>query len=66
MKVRPEGIRIKHRVKRNTLKMYDKNGRGLRVETTINECEDFQVFRAPEGNPTSPRSGAPCAGVWRI
>ena len=55
MKVRPEGIRIKHRVKRNTLKMYDKNGRGLRVETTINECEDFQVFRAPEGQPDQPK-----------
>jgi hypothetical protein len=55
MKVRPEGVRIKHRVKRNTLKMYDKNGRGLRVETTINECEDFQVFRAPEGRPDQPK-----------
>jgi len=55
MKLRPEGIRIKHRAKRNTLKMYDKNGRGLRVETTINECEDFQVFRAPEGRPDQPK-----------
>lgn len=55
LKVRPEGVRIKHRVGRNTLKMYDKFGRGLRVETTINECEDFQVFRSPEGHPDQPK-----------
>jgi hypothetical protein len=48
---RPEGLRVKHRVGRNSLKMYDKFGRGLRVETTINECEDFQVYRAAEGQP---------------
>jgi len=59
MKVRPEGLRIKHRVKRNTLKMYDKNGRGIRVETTINECEDFHVFRAPEGRPDQPKKWRP-------
>jgi hypothetical protein len=51
LKARPEGLRIKHRVGRNSLKMYDKFGRGLRVETTINECEDFYVFRRAEGDP---------------
>jgi len=55
---RPEGLRVKHRVGRNTLKMYDKFGRGLRVETTINACEDFQVYRRPEGQPQS-------AKAWR-
>lgn len=45
---RPEGLRVKHRVGRNSLKMYDKFGRGLRVETTINACEDFQVYRPPQ------------------
>lgn len=55
LKVRPEGIRIKHRVERNSLKMYDKFARGLRVETTINQCEDFQVFRRPEGQPKEPK-----------
>jgi hypothetical protein len=51
LKTRPEGMRIKHRVGRNSLKMYDKFGRGLRVETTINECEDFYVYRRAEGAP---------------
>ena len=55
LKVRPEGIRIKHRVNRNSLKMYDKFARGLRVETTINDCEDFQVFRHAEGKPEEPK-----------
>lgn len=48
---RAEGLRVKHRVGRNSLKMYDKFGRGLRVETTINACEDFQVYRAPQNQP---------------
>jgi hypothetical protein len=56
LKVRPEGIRIKHRVNRNSLKMYDKFARGLRVETTINQCEDFQVLRRPEGRPDQPKA----------
>jgi hypothetical protein len=51
LKQRPEGVRLKHRVGRNSLKLYDKFGRGLRVETTINQCEDFQVYRRPEGQP---------------
>jgi hypothetical protein len=55
LKARPEGVRIKHRVGRNSIKMYDKFGRGLRVETTINECEDFYVFRRAEGDPQGPR-----------
>lgn len=53
---RPEGLRVKHRVGRNSLKMYDKFGRGLRVETTINECEDFQVYRRAEGQPRGPKT----------
>jgi hypothetical protein len=56
LKQRPEGMRIKHRVGRNSLKMYDKFGRGVRVESTINECEDFQVYRRPEGRPDQPRA----------
>ena len=55
LKARAEGIRIKHRVNRNSLKMYDKFGRGLRVETTIDQCEDFQVWRRPEGRPDQPK-----------
>jgi len=37
------GCRIKHRVKENWLKMYDKAGLVLRVETVINNPEEFRV-----------------------
>ena len=40
---RMEGSRIKHRVKENWLKMYDKAGLILRVETVINNPEEFKV-----------------------
>jgi hypothetical protein len=55
LKVRPEGIRIKHRLNHNSLKMYDKFGRGLRIETTINQPKAFRVFRRPEGAPGQPK-----------
>ena len=41
-KKRPEGWRVKHHLKRNTLKVYDK-WNILRVETTINNPSDFKV-----------------------
>jgi hypothetical protein len=47
MKRRPEGVRIKHSVNRNCVKMYDKHGSILRVETTINNTREFKVFRHP-------------------
>jgi hypothetical protein len=37
------GARIKHRVKENWLKMYDKAGLVLRVEMVINNPEEFKV-----------------------
>lgn len=37
------GCRIKHRVKENWLKMYDKSGLVLRVEMVINNPEEFRV-----------------------
>ena len=40
---RMEATRIKHRVKENWLKMYDKAGVVLRVETVINNPEEFRV-----------------------
>jgi hypothetical protein len=40
------GARIKHRVKNNWLKMYDKFGRLLRIETVINQPREFKVRRA--------------------
>jgi hypothetical protein len=41
---RPEGRRIKHRVRQNWLKLYDKWS-VLRVETVINNPADFRVLR---------------------
>jgi hypothetical protein len=39
------GARIKHRVKNNWLKMYDKFGCVLRIETVINNPREFKVRR---------------------
>jgi hypothetical protein len=39
------GARIKHRMKRNWLKMYDKFELILRVETVINDPIEFKVYR---------------------
>ena len=44
-KERPEGVRVKHWLNGNSLKMYDKAGNVLRVETTIGNPKDFSVFR---------------------
>jgi hypothetical protein len=56
LKDRPEGIRIKHRVNRNSIKMYDKQGSVLRVETTINDPRDMKVYRSKENRPRGPKS----------
>ena len=53
--IRPEGVCVKHRLNRNTLKMYDKQGSVLRVETTINDTSDFGVYRTAESVPNSPK-----------
>jgi len=42
---RPEGLRVKHRVEENTIKLYDKAGGVLRVEVTINQPRRFLVYR---------------------
>jgi hypothetical protein len=42
---RPEGVRVKHHVEENSLKMYDKAGRVLRIEVTINQPHRFLVYR---------------------
>jgi hypothetical protein len=51
LKDRPEGMRLKHAVNGNSLKMYDKQGSVLRVETTVNQTREFQVFRGTEAEP---------------
>ena len=48
---RVEGLRIKHRVNKNSIKMYDKQGSVLRVETTINNVDEFKEYRPAEGDP---------------
>lgn len=48
---RPEGVRIRHTLNGNSLKMYDKEGSVLRVETTIVRPREFKVYRAKEGEP---------------
>jgi hypothetical protein len=53
---RPEGVRIKHRLNRNSIKMYDKQGTVLRVETTITHPRDIKVFRRAEGKQTGPKT----------
>jgi hypothetical protein len=44
-KDRLPGARIKHRMKNNWLKMYDKFGQILRIETVINQPREFRVRR---------------------
>jgi hypothetical protein len=44
IKKRPQGIRIKHRMKNNSIKMYDKDS-VLRVEMTINNPREFKIFK---------------------
>jgi len=42
---RREGVCVKHRVEENSIKMYDKQGSVLRVETTLNDPRRFKVYR---------------------
>lgn len=56
LKARPEGLRIKHSVNHNSIKMYDKQGSVLRIETTINNTRDHKVRRCPEGDPQGKRA----------
>jgi hypothetical protein len=44
-KKRQPGARVKHRIKGNWIKMYDKFGCVLRIETVINDPYDFKVRR---------------------
>jgi len=56
---RPEGLRVKHRVNANSLKMYDKQGSVLRVETTIQDARDLKVYRASETEPDGSKRWLP-------
>ena len=56
---RAEGVRVKHALDRNSVKMYDKQESVLRVETTINNTRQMKVFRTAENDPDGPHD-------WRI
>ena len=59
LKERAEGVRIRHTLNGNSLKMYDKEGSVLRVETTIVRPREFKIYRAREGQPEGQKR-------WRI
>jgi len=59
LKHRPEGIRVKHQLKGNSIKIYDKHGSVLRVETTINRPVEFRVYRRAQKQTKSAKS-------WRV
>lgn len=58
LKVRPNGVRIKHRLGANSIKLYDKAydelGAVLRPELTITNTQLFRVYRPKNGEPDSP------------
>lgn len=48
---RCEGARVKHYLNKNSVKMYNKSGNLLRIETTINQpTNGMKVLRAEKGN----------------
>jgi hypothetical protein len=51
LKERPEGVRLRHTVNGNSIKVYDKQGSVLRVETTIVHPERFKVYRPADRDP---------------
>jgi hypothetical protein len=55
LKTRHEGVRLKHALNRNSIKMYDKQESVLRVETTVNDPSDMKVYRSVEGDPSGPK-----------
>jgi hypothetical protein len=60
VKARPEGVRLKHRVNTNAVKLYDKAYTAeravLRVESTLNDVSDLKVYRPKEGGPEEERA----------
>lgn len=58
LKVRSQGVRIKHRLGPNSIKLYDKaydqQGAVLRAETTISAPRYFRVFRPGAGADPTP------------
>jgi len=63
LKMREEGVRIKHHVDGNSVRLYDKAftvvGSVLRVEATMQETAGFRVYRRKEGDRTGQKA-------WRV
>ena len=58
LKARAEGVRIKHWLNHNSIKLYDKSS-VLRCECTINDPKDFRVFRTKEGDTSGEKAWLP-------
>jgi hypothetical protein len=66
LKNRAEGIRLRHTVNGNSLKVYNKEGSVLRVETTIVHAEQFRVYRPDaKGQLKWQRLRRGVADLWR-
>ena len=55
---RSEGLRLKHWVNLNSIKLYNRLN-VLRPETTIHNAEDLKVYRTPETRPDAPMAWYP-------
>src|SRR6516162_2104052 len=59
-KRRAEGVRVKHSVNGNSVKLYDKaytpKGSVLRAEATVHNGDDFRVYRRKAGDRKGPRA----------
>jgi hypothetical protein len=65
LKRRPEGVRVKFRMKRNSIKMYDKWS-VLRTETTIDNPREFKTLRRVRGSLRWMRMAKGVANFWRL
>jgi hypothetical protein len=69
LKHRPEGLCLRHRAAGNSIKVYDKQGSVLRVETTIVHPQHFKVYRPAASGPkprlTWQRLRKSVADLWR-
>jgi len=59
---RPEGVRVKHYANGNSIKVYDKGGLVLRIETTINNPSVYRSYRPSETDP----KGKKGKKKWRV
>lgn len=62
LKKREEGVRIKHWLDHNSIKMYDalfSDSANLRIEITINDPTDFKIFRTKENDPDGEKDWRP-------